>query len=183
MTKARKTSKNGIFFTLKKKGEWVLTGIILVGFITMLAVQLFKEDDLVKTAPQYSVQLIDGITLTAEDLEGQLVVLNFWATWCDPCADEMPYFQEAWGMVSLDEDVRIIAVAVDDSRYNVERFIGENGIGFEIGFDPDEILYRDFQVNGFPVTYFINSQGKIVYQKIGPFSSSDDIIESIEKFR
>lgn len=120
-------------------------------------------------APAYSFQAIDGTPIDSEALLGQVVVLNFWATWCGPCKLEMPALQ------SLHEDragdgVAVVGLATDVARADVAPFLEEREISYPIGY-ADGSHQRAFGgVRMIPTTYIIDRSGVIRHKVIGYFA-------------
>ncbi len=104
-----------------------------------------------------------------KEFRGKPIVLNFWATWCPPCREEMPTVQSFYEK-NREKGVEVIAVSVDqDSNKKVAEFIKESGYSFPVYYDYGSILSRTFFISSIPTTYFINSKGIIVDKKIGGF--------------
>lgn len=107
-----------------------------------------------------------GQTITIEDLRGKPVMINFWATWCPPCREEMPLIESVYEQNS--SRLNMIGVSVDQSSQDVSRFIDKENITFPIVIDNDQMnLQRKFGVQGFPTTYFINSEGELIATHVG----------------
>lgn len=125
-------------------------------------------------APDFTLQLADGSSLTLSDLRGKAVILNFWASWCPPCKAEMPAMQQVYTDLS-GEGVEIVGVntTYQDTESDALQFVMKGGITFPIVFDPDGTVSRIYRVQAMPTTYFIDPQG--VIQKItvgGPISEA-----------
>jgi len=104
-----------------------------------------------------------------KEFKGKPIVLNFWATWCPPCREEMPTVQSFYEK-NREKGVEVIAVSVDqDSNKKVEEFIKKTGYSFPVYYDYGSILSRRFFISSIPTTYFIDRHGIIVDKKIGGF--------------
>jgi peroxiredoxin len=131
-----------------------------------------------KTAPDFELQSLEGESVKLSDFSGKNVVLNFWASWCPPCREEMPEFQVIYA--ENQEKLVFIGVNLQESRENAESFVEKLGITFPILLDPDAQVKEMYNVFTQPVTYFIDSNGKIVDKKFGPLTS-EEINEKIAK--
>ena len=112
-------------------------------------------------APPYSFETWDGQTLSQEDFAGRLVVLNFWATWCVPCRQEMPAFQRLYSQYR-DQGVAIVGIAVQDDPVVARQFTGDLGISYPTGGDLRNQSFQRFRVLGLPTTLSIDKDGKII---------------------
>ena len=118
-----------------------------------------------KPAPDFELQNIEGKTVKLSDFRGTVVGINFWATWCAPCVFEMPMFQEMYEEYS--PGLEILAINNQESADVVLPFIEKMGLTYEILYDPDAQTALDFQVIGFPTTYFVDREGVIRSVHVG----------------
>ena len=118
-------------------------------------------------APGFALPRLDGTTVRLEDLRGKVVLLNFWATWCKPCEDEMPAMQRLYeGLAGA--DFEMLAVSVDEKRAPVEAFQKRLGLGFPILHDPARRVSEAYQTYRYPESYLIDRDGRILARYIGP---------------
>lgn len=120
-------------------------------------------------APNFAVYTHDGKEVQLEDFLGQPVVLNFWASWCPPCREEMPYFQSAyeeWGA-----DIAFMMVNVTDgdqeTQEKAEALIEEAGYTFPVYFDTTLAATMAYEAYSIPRTFFIDAQGNLFGYKLG----------------
>jgi len=114
---------------------------------------------------------VPGASSAAEPLDlaryrGRVVIVDFWASWCKPCRQSIPWLnsmRERYGASGL----TIIGVNVDAERGDAERFLREVPIEFEIVFDPDGTLAKQFKVQAMPTSYIVDRGGKIVDTQLG----------------
>lgn len=110
-------------------------------------------------AHDFDLMLFSGETLGLSDLRGQVVVLNFWASWCPPCRWEMPSFESMY-QEYRDQGVVFVGVAVSDFEEDAREFVELTGATYPIGRDLTGIA-RDYRVLSLPTTVFIDAEGKV----------------------
>lgn len=130
-------------------------------------------------APDFTLQTLDGRTLTLNDLRGKAVVLNFWATWCSPCKAEMPALQKVYS-ATHGQGVEIIAITVESNTANIQRFVEAYHLTFPIGLDAGAAVSRRYRVEGTPTTFFIDKNGIIQAVVVGGPMSEGLIRSKIE---
>ena len=113
-----------------------------------------------RAAPDFEIETFDGGTLRLSDLEGKVVVLNFWASWCPPCRWEMPFFETMWNEYR-DRDVVFVGVAMSDTLEDARGFAEETGVTYPIGLDQTNEIVRAYEVRSLPTTFFIGKDGQI----------------------
>jgi peroxiredoxin len=128
-------------------------------------------------APGFQLTTFDGATVSLADYRGKVVVVNFWASWCEPCREEMPAFQAAWE--ASGHDVVFVGVgAKTDKDDEARAFAEEYGITYPIGRDTEGgsagtgQIAQDYGVFGFPATYVIDPEGKISTTVLGALDTS-----------
>jgi len=140
--------------------------------------------DTPRTAPAYSLRDRDGVEHTLADLAGRPVLLNFWASWCPPCLDEMPSLQALADGLS-ETDLVVVAVTLDESWADATGAMGKTGFGEGVLVlaDPERAVANAFGTLKVPETYLIDRQGQIVHQFIGPRDWRDpDLITDMQSF-
>jgi peroxiredoxin len=118
--------------------------------------------------PAYSASGMDGKQLSLQDLRGEVVLLNVWATWCFPCRREMPAFEalhREWNQHGL----RVVAVSIDaaGATGDIRDFTAEYGLTFDILHDAEQRVTRTFQTIGVPETFLIDAEGRLRRHWIG----------------
>jgi peroxiredoxin len=128
-------------------------------------------------APEFSLKTVEGETVQLSDLRGQVVALNFWATWCAPCRLEMPALQARAD--ARPDRLAVIGVNFDESADAVAAFRDELGIRFPLLLDPGGEVQRLYRVLGYPTTFFLDETGTIRFQHVGLMS--EDQLDSYLK--
>lgn len=100
-------------------------------------------------------------TLSSDDLEGTPVVINFWASWCGPCIEEIPLFEAAWRDYR-DRGLIVLGVNVQDRAEDARAFLEELGMTFPVVRDADQELARALELYGLPQTFFVRRDGTVV---------------------
>lgn len=117
-------------------------------------------------SPSFRVTTASGSTVTQTAFGGELLLLNFWATWCPPCIEEMPSLEQ-FHRSYREKGVVVLGVNVDESEQTYQRFVRRAGITFENTFDPDAELGASFGTFRYPETYLINRRGEVLEKFVG----------------
>jgi thiol-disulfide isomerase/thioredoxin len=115
----------------------------------------------------FDLKALDGSSLGNQHLAGKVVLLNFWATWCGPCKEEMPSLARLQSRFDS-EDVRVVTVTTDVYPEGIKQFLDHLGIHLPVLFDEDEELSRRFMVRGLPTTVLIGQDGHAIGRAVGP---------------
>lgn len=120
-------------------------------------------------APDISFSDLSGNTLGLKDFRGQVVLINYWATWCAPCLRELPSLERLQAKLS-DDDFRLIALSTDrEGSEKVAPFLEENGFDeLPVYLDPGNRTVAPFELIGLPTTILIDRQGREVGRYTGP---------------
>jgi cytochrome c biogenesis protein CcmG/thiol:disulfide interchange protein DsbE len=159
---------------VKRFGRWLIPilpipALALLAFGLTRDVQVLPSAIVGEAAPEFRLETMAGDSLTLAGLDAQVVVLNFWASWCIPCRQEHPALVRATEVYD-DSDVRVLGVLYQDTREGAERFMRRFGGGWETVLDPGTRTAIDFGVYGVPETFFIDADRRIAYKHIGPLS-------------
>jgi len=117
-------------------------------------------------APDFILQDLAGKTVRLQDLRGKVVVLNVWATWCPPCVEEMPTFQALTEQMK-EQDLILLAVSQDERPKAVKPWIDERGFTFPVLLDPRGVVGHNYGVTGYPETFVIDRNGRVVHHHVG----------------
>ncbi|PWU68767.1 TlpA family protein disulfide reductase [Gracilibacillus dipsosauri] len=151
--------------------EFDVTGDTSVegGMITSPNHQVLEEGD---TAPIFHLKDLQGQQLSLSDVDKDLILVNFWATWCKPCVEEMPaiqQFEDKYG-----DQVKVLAInatATETKREKIRPFVEEGGYAFTILLDEDGTTYENYSIIGVPSSFFIDSETlEIVKMVRGPMT-------------
>jgi peroxiredoxin len=118
------------------------------------------------TAPDFKLEDLAGEDVTLREHRGDIVVLNFWATWCGPCRVEMPDLEHTFSRYS-DQGLVVLGVNFDEPAGDVEAFKTSLDITFPLLLDPGGVVQRQYQVTGYPTTVFVDREGLIQIRHIG----------------
>lgn len=155
---------------------FVKTRRISAIFLSLLLLGMAASPPLVGgPAPAFKLEAVDGQVVELSDLKGQLVVLNFWATWCVPCIKELPEFQKAHQ--SLNQKVKIIGVNLAEPEEKVKAYMEKHHLSFPVLLDEYGNISQEYEVMHLPVTFFISADG-IVREKIFGGGITEKMIEA-----
>jgi len=138
-----------------------------------------------KPMEDFEAEDLNGNRVRLSDFKGNIIFLNFWATWCPPCRHEMPYMEEFYNEYK-DHNVVVLAVSStlvelrergDDqaAEKRVRDFIHKNGYTFPVLFDRNNQGWEIYYYSGIPANYIIDTEGIVRYFKLGPFSSKQEM--------
>ncbi len=141
---------------------------LLLALTLTLPVQAAGQDPDEKVpAPQFRLTTLQGAPASLSDYRGQVILLNFWATWCGPCRKEMPSMERLW-QTYRDQGLVILAIATDNGgESRIRNFAHRLGLSFPILLDPDSQASDRYQVSGIPVSFLIDRQGRITARIVG----------------
>jgi peroxiredoxin len=120
-------------------------------------------------APNFRLKDIAGDDVELASFKGQVVLLNFWATWCGPCEAEMPAIEERY-QTFKSQGFTVLGVNLDEPVGDVVMFINRLGVTFPILLDPGATVFDLYRVRGYPTTFFIDRAGLIVTEHVGIMS-------------
>jgi cytochrome c biogenesis protein CcmG/thiol:disulfide interchange protein DsbE len=126
-----------------------------------------------KPAPEFSLESLEGQTVHLADFRGKAVLLNFWATWCQPCKIEMPWFEQMQRQYGP-QGLQVVGIAMDDaSKEDIAKFAKEMGVNYPILLGKESVGDAYGGVQFLPSTFFIDRNGKIVDRVFGLKSRSE----------
>ena len=117
-------------------------------------------------APAFELPTSDGKMVALGGLKGKVLLLNFWATWCPPCREEMPSMERLYQEFK-DQGLAVLAVNIRESPKQVERFMRDFRLTFPALLDTDATVSGRYGVRGLPSTYLVDRTGHVVGQAVG----------------
>jgi thiol-disulfide isomerase/thioredoxin len=146
--------------------------IILIGaglLITALAILLVSGGG--NEPNPNAILLLDGGTTEVADYQGQVLMVNFWASWCPPCRAEMPEIQAFYDQYQ-DAGLALLMVNSGEPEATARSFIQQTGFTFPVGLDPTNRISDNYGINALPVTLVYDRSGQIVYRHSGMISQA-----------
>jgi thiol-disulfide isomerase/thioredoxin len=129
-----------------------------------------------KPAPELSIQTLnDKGKIDLSGMQGKVVVVDFWATWCGPCKQSFPKLEAMSKKVS--DKVVIVGVSVDDEKKGIVEFAKENGASFAIGWDEGHSIANRWKVGTMPTTFIVDATGKVRHIHDGYHDGETDVME------
>jgi len=160
--------------------------VLLVGLVAIMAVNLRQVESVDlqgQAAPDFTLPLFDQFDqdeIALADLRGQVVVVNFWASWCVECYKEAALLEQAWQDYK-DRDVIFVGVDYLDTDTEGLAYMAKYGITYPSGPDIGDRISQDYAITGVPETFFIDKDGNIAHVQIGPIDRSQlyGLLESL----
>ncbi|HXF60628.1 MAG TPA: TlpA disulfide reductase family protein [Caldilineaceae bacterium] len=166
---------------------WQLIFVAIgLGFIVFLGLRLWQtnvsEHRATGEAPPFTFTTFAGETISLADLRGKGVVLNFWASWCDPCREEAALLEQTW---RRERDNGIVFIGLDylDQEPAAKAYLAEFDITYPNGPDLQSQAARRYGIKGVPETFFISPDGQIVQTVIGPIVDQAQMDAYLDKIR
>ena len=163
------------------KAGWIITMAAAISFLVVLGYGVLSQRPLREgPAPDFTLPLLNGEELSLQELRGQVVVVNFWASWCVPCRDEAPALERIWREYE-DQGVLFVGVNVSDVTSKALAFIEEFSITYPNGPDPYNRISRAYHRTGVPETFFVTKDGRVAEWHIGPIAEAElkNVLEEV----
>jgi cytochrome c biogenesis protein CcmG, thiol:disulfide interchange protein DsbE len=177
------------FPTLKLGGQVLAVGVVvaLLGLLVWKlatdegsgAAQALEEGKVV-AAPDFELPRLDrdGV-LRLSSLRGKAVVINFWASWCEPCKEEAPVLEAAW-RTYRSRGLVVVGIDAQDFERDARRFMRRYGMTYPVVHDGPGKTLGDFGLTGFPETFFVDRHGRLVGQRVAGAIDRETLDENIE---
>ncbi len=175
----RKTQNNERRDGVKKMKKYpacafqVATAALLV-IAALMAGPMNRAAEQPEKVSDFSLKDIEGKSVSLNDFRGKRVLLNFWATWCGPCLDEMPVLrqvQEQW----REKGLVVLLINMGESASRVRGYVKRYALSFPVLLDPNTELFIKLGVRSLPTSLLIDNDGTIVAKKVGVFLSTEDL--------
>ncbi len=136
--------------------------------------------DVGNIAPDFTLADLTGEQVSLSDFSGKHVFLNFWATWCKFCDQEMPDLQKLY---IENDDMAVLAVNIMEKNGEVSDYVTNNGLEFPVVLDENGSIGTKFMVSGMPTTYFIDKEGMILgyYPGMMTYEQMDDVLRQMRE--
>ena len=118
-------------------------------------------------APDFTVEMVDGSKVQLSKLKGKVVVVNFWATWCPPCREELKQVQKQLIDRFKGKDFLFLPISRGEKKSVVEAFRKKNNYTFPMGLDPEQSIYKLYASNYIPRNFVVGKDGKVIYVSVG----------------
>ena len=133
-------------------------------------------------APDFTVSLFDGGSVRLSDLRGKTVLVNFWATWCPPCREELTRVQAELIDRFEGRDFVFLPISRGETRETVARFREQTGYRFPMGLDPEQTIYKMYATNFIPRNFLVGPDGRVIVATTGYEPEEfDALVETIRK--
>ena len=148
--------------------DWAVA--LSLGIVVFLGIQwLQPKPQIPEIAPDFTVQTLEGDAITLSELRGSPVVINFWATWCGPCRQEVPAFS---AFAKAHPEIPVLGLSVDDGPISrVKRIVKEWSIAYPVAV-VGEALQAQYDISTLPTTVVIDENGKVTRVHVGVMSES-----------
>lgn len=136
-------------------------------------------------APDFVLETLDGDVVRLSDFKGKKVFLNFWASWCGPCEDEMPHMQLYYDDYAEQSNYEVVAVNMtqrERSNQDVVDFVDEYQLTFPIVLDPNGEVEKLYEVLAFPTSYILDEEGIVLHSFKGPIANPEELDELLNAY-
>ena len=150
-----------------------LSFLVALVMVAVFAAPAGADEDVALQLQSYQLTDLDGAEHSLREQRGEVIVVNFWASWCAPCLKELPML-DAWHADWADRGARVAAISVDSNPKKARRFIDKAGLGLDVYHDGPDGLARQLDLPFLPCTYVLDQSGDVVLISGG--SSEEELI-------
>jgi cytochrome c biogenesis protein CcmG/thiol:disulfide interchange protein DsbE len=172
-----------------RRGRWFLLGVVAVALLALVVllgwgllrrqaiggIAIRTEGEVGRVlpgpAPDFAIQRLDGGTFRLAEQRGQVVVMNYWASWCTPCREEAPVLERG-SRLYRNRGVVFVGLDTWDTERDARAFLATFGVTYPNGPDPTGAAAIDYGVTGIPETFFVRPDGTIARHWIGPLTDA-----------
>lgn len=133
-----------------------------------------------KPAPDFQLPNLEGQYISLSSLRGKPVLINFWATWCPPCREEMPYLQQVYDGWS-GKGLVLLTIDIGESAATIKEFMQNNNLTMPVLLDTSQSIAQMYNITAIPTTFLIDKDGIIRVKRIGAFPSTEAIEKELTK--
>lgn len=161
--------KRRIYFIL------AVVALALWGIFVLLRKDYQTGPNIGEAAPSFKLPALSGGEYSLEDFRGKAVILNFWATWCGPCRQEVPSLEALYQRYK-DQGLVVVGVSVDEEGWEpIHEFLQTVPVTFPILLDQDQRVTESYETFRLPETYFIDPQGVVKGKVVGPQDYNQEV--------
>jgi cytochrome c biogenesis protein CcmG, thiol:disulfide interchange protein DsbE len=154
---------------------WMASGAVALVVIALLSYSLVTGPSsslqVGEPAPEFQLTTFSGHTVRLSDLRGQVVILNFFASWCNPCREEAPDLEQTWREYEA-RGVQLLGIAYKDAGSKAQAFLAEYDATYPSALDPGNRVSRAYGVTGVPETFIIDQEGILVRHVLGAVNAA-----------
>ncbi len=178
---ARPTNKKLTTRELSYAAGGVVVALLLIGAIWTLTgrEEMPSVGEVNRPAPEFVLPALDGSTVQLSDYRGNVILVNFWGTWCEPCKRETPALQAAYEQLR-DQGLVIIGVNLTDDELvqgnteaDIQAFVDQYNVTYPIALDMEGDVLQSFRVYPLPTSFFVDPEGNIRYVRVGEITTEE----------
>jgi peroxiredoxin len=157
------------------------SGNILPGENGVTSAALLKPYRGDRETPPLSLETLDGERIELDNYLGQVLVLNFWATWCPPCVEEIPSL-ERLRKLRYDRGLEVLSVDVGEEPGEVRAFLEDKPVNYPVALDPEAVAFRAWNTYAFPTTFILDRKQRIRYAVFGAFAwDAQEVLDAVDR--
>lgn len=164
---------------ITRRRTLLLAGVVaaVLAVVALLATGLGRDPSVFasplvgRAAPDFTLPQLDGPAVTLARLRGQVVVINFWASWCTECQTEQAALSQTWQQFR-DSGVVVIGVNFEDTSSNASNYVRTAGVSYPVVEDADSRTALAYGLRGVPETFVVDKSGRIADRVIGPVDAA-----------
>ncbi|MEW6054638.1 MAG: TlpA disulfide reductase family protein [Nitrospirota bacterium] len=141
---------------------------LIIGFISIKPSHVTKIITIGSAVPDFELVDAEDNRIRLHDMKGSVVLINFWATWCASCIEELPSIERLYRYLSAESRFRVVTILYRDDGSRALNFMKQNGLTFPVYVNPDNSAAKYFGITGVPETFLIDKKGVLRHKVIGP---------------
>jgi cytochrome c biogenesis protein CcmG/thiol:disulfide interchange protein DsbE len=162
----------------------VIVWVVVLALLVLVAIQLRSSTrgtvQIGEEVPDFTLYTFEGDAIVLSDLRGKVVLLNFWASWCNPCEDEAAELQEAWEYYQPGGEVVFLGIDWTDTDREALAYLEKFQITYPNGPDLGTTISQEFRITGVPETYIVDRNGVLADAMLGPYPSLQAILADVD---